>query len=73
MLMTGECGDVLKFTKCSELPSLTVVCEKLYLPPTFRQYKAELNLHTSLEHILLTIKTPTLLFLLLFLPSCLRL
>lgn len=71
--MTGECGDVLKFTKCSELPSLTVVCEKQYLPPTFSQYKAGLNPHTSLEHILLTIKTPTLLFLLLFLPTCLRL
>lgn len=66
--MTGEGGDVSKFTKCSELLSLTVVCEKPYLPPTFSQYKAGLHPHTSLEHILLTIKTPTLLFLLLFPP-----
>lgn len=71
--MTGEGGDVSKFTKCSELPSLTVVCEKSYLPPTLSQYKAGLNPHISLEHMLLTIKTPALLFLLLFLPTCLRL
>lgn len=70
--MPGKCGDVSKFTKCSEFLSLIVACEKLYLPPALSQYEAGLSSHTSLKLTFIDYQDSPLSSSSSSCPSCLR-